>query len=319
MALSVAIAETTTLADRLRRLRERLEEVVRGKRDVIELLTTALVAGGSVLLEDVPGVGKTTLAKSLAASVELDFQRVQCTPDLLPADIFGLSVYNPQEGAFRFCPGPIFCNVLLVDEINRASPRTQSALLEAMAEGQVTIEGVRYPLAPPFMVLATQNPAGSQGTYNLPESQLDRFLFQLSVGYPDAAHEVEMLYDHLAADYGRISASLSKADLLACQQEAARVRVERSVGNFLVEIVRATRDHPRIRIGCSPRGSLMLFRAAQAAAYLAGRGFVLPDDVQKIAPWVLHHRVVFSRAEGGGSTAQRELIREMVAHTRVPV
>jgi MoxR-like ATPase len=312
-------AKKRSLSGQIKQLRSRLAEVVRGKQDVIDLLTTALVAGGSVLLEDVPGVGKTTLAKSLAASIELSFQRVQCTPDLLPADIFGFSIFNPQDGSFRFTPGPIFCNVLLVDEINRASPRTQSALLEAMAEGQVTIEGAHHPLSPPFMVLATQNPVGSRGTFALPESQLDRFLFQLSVGYPDQANELEMLYDHTVASYGHIEPSLTKDELLSCQEDVRRVKVERSVGEYLIEIVRRTRENPRIRIGVSPRGALMLFRAAQAVAFLDGREFVIPDDIQRIAPVVLHHRIVPAKASEATSAAQREIIHEILPQVRIPV
>ncbi len=248
------------LGSKLVALRSNLTSVIRGKPEIVDDLIVALVGGGSVLLEDVPGVGKTTLAKALAASVEMSFQRVQCTPDLLPADIFGFSVFNPQVAEFQFRPGPIFCNVLLVDEINRASPRTQSALLEAMAEGQVTIEGTHYPLPPPFMVLATQNPLGFHGTFPLPESQLDRFFFQLSLDYPDAESEVEILYDQsITHPLRSIRAVLTKEELLACQAVVSRIRVDRSVANYLVEIVRRTRSDPQFEFGSSPRGSLMLF------------------------------------------------------------
>jgi len=308
------------LCAKLQRLRGALAQVILGKEEVIDFLAIALVAGGSVLLEDVPGVGKTTLAKALAASVELTFQRVQCTPDLLPADIFGFSVLNPQDNSFKFCPGPIFCNVLLVDEINRASPRTQSALLEAMAEGQVTVEGLHHPLKPPFIVLATQNPAGSRGTFPLPESQLDRFLFQLSVGYPDADSELEMLYDHqVVSPIEQFAATLSQDELLLCQEQVRNVYMERTLGEYLIEIVRRTRDDARLRVGCSPRGALMLFRAAQAAAYVEGRAFVLPDDVQRVAPWVLHHRVVPARSVDQSSAAQTAIIRDLLAKISVPL
>lgn len=300
-------------------LRGNLSSIIRGKSDVIDQMIIGLLAGGSILLEDVPGVGKTTLAKSLARSLDLEFQRVQCTPDLLPADIFGFSVFNPQNGEFEFRSGPIFTNVLLVDEINRASPRTQSALLEAMAEHQVTIEGRHYKLPDPFLVLATQNPTGSQGTFPLPESQLDRFLFQLSLDYPDLPSEVQILYDHMASGaIENLSPVLSRDSLIACQEHVRNVNVERVVAEYLVAIVHETRDDSRIRLGSSPRGTLMLLRSAQACAVLAGRDYVLPDDIQAMAPLVLAHRV--SLVERGGATAdqRRELIHDLVSRVNVP-
>jgi MoxR-like ATPase len=272
------------------------------------------------LIEDVPGVGKTTLAKTLAASVDLGFQRVQCTPDLLPADIFGFSVFNPKEGRFDFRPGPIFTNVLLVDEINRASPRTQSALLEAMAEEQVTVEGTHHVLAPPFMVLATQNPLGFQGTFPLPESQLDRFLFQLSLEYPDAENEVEILYDQTSSHpVDNISPVLSRDEVLQCQAQSRAVNVERCVADYIVEIVQRTREDPRLILGSSPRGSLMLFRAAQANALVQQRDYVLPDDVQRVAPLVLSHRVVPARGNPTKSSLQREIVEDLIQQVDVPV
>ena len=308
------------VGSKLQRLRENLNFVIRGKDQIVEEIIIALVAGGSVLIEDVPGVGKTTLAKALAASVDLGFQRVQCTPDLLPADIFGFSVFNPQSGGFEFRRGPVFTNVLLVDEINRASPRTQSALLEAMAEQQVTVEGTHNDLPPPFMVLATQNPLGFQGTFPLPESQLDRFLFQLSLDYPDAATEVEILYDQmLLSPVHEISPVLTRNEVLQCQLQARHVKVERCVADYMIEIVHRTRDDARLRLGCSPRGSLMLCRAAQATAYMQRREFVLPDDVQRVAPLVLTHRVVPAHSSQAGTPWQREIVQDLVRQVDVPV
>lgn len=305
---------------KLHTLRRNLEQVIRGKSEVIEQIILVLIAGGSVLLEDVPGVGKTTLSKALAASLDLEFQRVQCTPDLLPADIFGFSVFNARDASFQFRRGPIFCNVLLVDEINRASPRTQSALLEAMAERQVTVEGTRHELPAPFLVVATQNPLGFQGTFPLPESQLDRFLLMLSLDYPDAESELEILYDQAVAHpLDQIRPVLTRDEVLHCQSLVGQVQVERSVGRYLVELVQRTRDDGRLRLGSSPRGALALFRAAQAAAFLAGRDYVLPDDVQQLAPLVLQHRVVSAKASQATHALQREVIRDILREVRVPV
>ncbi len=297
-----------------------MSNVIRGKRDVIEQIVIALVAGGSVLLEDVPGVGKTTLAKALAASLDLKFRRVQCTPDLLPADIFGFSVFNPQDGSFSFRPGPIFCNVLLVDEVNRASPRTQSALLEAMAECQVTIEGTRYELEPPFLVIATQNPLGFQGTFPLPESQLDRFLFQLSIEYPGAEDEAMMLYDQIESHpLERVSATMTIDEIVDVQEQVRKVRVEPSLGDYIVEICRRTRNHDGFRLGVSPRGSLMLFRASQARAFVHGRDYVLPDDVQEMSRYVLPHRVASSRTSEAKREHAMQAIDQIIQDIDVPV
>lgn len=314
------IASEPHIGDKLQQLRSNLQSVIRGKADVIDNIIVALVAGGSVLIEDVPGVGKTTLAKSLAASVDLDFCRVQCTPDLLPADIFGFSVFNPRDGSFEFRRGPIFTNVLLVDEINRAAPRTQSALLEAMAEKQVTVEGTHFELPSTFMVLATQNPLGFQGTFPLPESQLDRFLFQLSLDYPDAESEVEILYDQTHTHpIDEIVPVLSHDEVSLCQRKAGQVQVERSVARYLVDIVQKTRDCPQLRLGCSPRGSLMLFRASQANALVQQRDFVLPDDVQKVAPMVLSHRVAVAAGQQSGMQVQRDIVLDLIRQVNVPV
>jgi len=307
-------------AVKLAALRKNLAGVIRGKQSILDLVLIALVADGSMLIEDVPGVGKTTLTKALAVSVEFKFQRVQCTPDLLPADIFGFSVFHPQDGSFHFRPGPIFCNLLLVDEINRSSPRTQSALLEAMAERQVTVEGVQRELPPPFMVLATQNPPGFQGTFPLPESQLDRFLFKVSMEYPDAETEVDILYEQMNGHpIDKLSPVLTIEEVAQCQLAARQVEVERSVADYLVAIVRSTREHPKLRLGCSPRGSLMLFRAAQAAALVEGRSIVLPDDVQRVAPYVLQHRVMPAGSSSDSSGIQQEVVQQILHDVEVPV
>lgn len=309
-----------SLALKLKTLGDNLKTVIRGKDEIVDQVVVALVAGGSVLMEDVPGVGKTTLAKALAASLDLDLQRVQCTPDLLPADIFGFSVFNPQTGALDFRRGPIFTHLLLVDEINRASPRTQSALLEAMAEQQVTVEGRHYKLPPPFMVLATQNPLGFHGTFPLPESQLDRFLFQLTLDYPDAESEVDILYEQMTGSpVQRVATALSRDDVLQCQALAREVTVDRSVAAYLVEIVRRTREDSRLRLGCSPRGSLMLFRAAQATAFVQQRSFVLPDDVQRVAPLVLSHRVVPTGSGYAEAARRHEIVDDVIRQVEVPV
>jgi len=278
------------------------------------------MAGGSVLIEDVPGVGKTTLAKALAKSIEAKFRRVQFTPDLLPADILGSSIYNPVTGDFRFDPGPIFCNILLADEINRASPRTQSALLEAMNENQATIEGKRYPLPRPFMVVATENPIEFHGTYPLPEAQMDRFLVRLSLGYPAAEVEVDILKSHaLNEPLDRIRPVLTLEQVQHIQQEAAGVHVDDSILEYIVEIVHATRRDNRLRLGLSTRGTLMMSRAARARAYFQKRDFVIPDDVLWLIPYVLPHRILLtSKARHSGTTAS-QILEDVVAHIKVPV
>jgi MoxR-like ATPase len=319
-------------------LKENLASVIYGKSDCIDVLIVALLAGGSVLIEDVPGVGKTTLAKALAKSIDAKFRRVQFTPDLLPADILGSSIYNPVRGDFRFDPGPVFCNILLADEINRASPRTQSALLEAMNENQVTIDGERRLLPQPFMVIATENPIEFQGTYPLPEAQLDRFLIRLAIGYPAAGVEVDILKSRSAprtqddgrqgpppsGTYGRepldaIAPVLTLEQVRGLQQEVAGVHMDNSVLEYVVEIVHATRQDNRLQLGISTRGSLMLSRAAQAKAYFEGRGFVTPDDVLWLVPHVLPHRVLLtSKMRYDGATA-RQIVADIVGRVKVPV
>ncbi|HEX2679084.1 MAG TPA: MoxR family ATPase [Polyangiales bacterium] len=300
--------------------RASLGSVIRGKPEAIERVLIAVLAGGHVLLEDVPGVGKTTLAKTLARVLGLGFSRVQFTPDLLPTDILGMNVLDPRDGSFAFHPGPIFTHLLLADEINRASPRTQSALLEAMNEGQVTLENKTRALPEPFLVIATQNPVDYQGTYPLPEAQLDRFLLRLSLGYPDENDELEVLFDRQTEDpLARVEQALDPAGLLALQRQARSVTVERDVGRYLLNVVRATRDHADLEMGASPRASLALFRACQARALLQGRDWVGPDDVQQLARPVLEHRVVLSSSARYGGNSGASIIADSRSSVRIPL
>ncbi|MEJ2703987.1 MAG: MoxR family ATPase [Sedimentisphaerales bacterium] len=313
--------ETTRVDNSLlERLKDNLQGVIYGKSECIDVLIVSLLAGGSVLIEDVPGVGKTTLAKALAKSIDARFRRVQFTPDLLPADILGSSIYNPVSGDFRFDAGPIFCNILLADEINRASPRTQSALLEAMNENQATIEGKRYPLPKPFMVVATENPIEFHGTYPLPEAQMDRFLVRLALGYPAAEVEVDILKSHaLSEPLDRIEPVLKLEQVQQIQREVAGVHVDDGVLEYMVEIVHATRRDNRLRLGLSTRGTLMMSRAARARAYFQKREFVIPDDVLWLIPHVLPHRILLTnKARHSGITA-KQIIADIVGHIRVPV
>jgi MoxR-like ATPase len=300
-------------------LHENLSAVIRGKDESIQLLLTALLAGGHVLLEDVPGTGKTTLAKALAKSMDGIFRRVQFTPDLLPADILGSSFYRPQDGSFEFREGPIFTNILLADEINRTSPRTQSALLEVMSENQITIEGRRRELPQPFFVIATQNPSEFHGTYPLPEAQLDRFAVRISLGYPALNDEFEILYSHAAGEpVEDVEPVAAREDILALQQHARQVKVEKTVADYLLRIVDATRKDTRLRLAASPRASLSLFHMAQAHALLQGRDYVVPEDVRALAVPVLSHRVMLDTKSRYGGATGAQIIQEALEATPVP-
>ena len=301
-------------------LKSNLQSVIFCKSDSIDVLIVALLAGGSVLIEDVPGVGKTTLAKALARSLHAKFRRIQFTPDLLPADILGSSVYNPVSGEFKFDPGPIFCNILLADEINRASPRTQSALLEAMNENQVTIDGESRPLSQPFIVLATQNPIEFHGTYPLPEAQLDRFLVQLDIGYPNVETEIDILKSHEHEHpLEKIEPVLSLEAVKQMQQEVLKVHVDDSILEYIVELVHASRHDSRLDLGISPRGSLMLSRAAQASAYFLNRDYVVPDDILWLLPYCLPHRILLTSKSRYAGLTQKEIIQSIGEHIKVPV
>jgi len=307
------------LRDGLLRLKGNLVEVIRGKEGVIDQLLIALLADGHVLIEDVPGTGKTTLAKALAVSMTAGFSRIQFTPDLLPTDIIGGMVYSSADGSFTFRPGPIHANIVLVDEINRASPRTQSALLEAMSERQVTIEGESRMLPTPFWVVATQNPIEHNGTYPLPEAQLDRFSMRISLGYPDHDDEVQLLNDQeFVHPLSNVKPVMDTASLATLQKDVKNVEVEASVLDYIVRLVRRTRDDDRLRLGASPRGALDLRRCAQAAVFLDGRTAIRPSDVQRFAVPVLAHRLIVEvKAKHGGLTGEM-VVEEIVKSESVP-
>lgn len=299
---------TQNISMPLDRLKDNLNQAIVGKEQAIQLILVALLSGGHALLEDVPGVGKTLLAKSLARSIDGSFHRVQCTPDLLPSDLTGSNIWNPQEGKFEFIPGPIFTNVLLADEINRATPRTQSALLEVMEESQVSLDGVTHTVAPPFFVIATQNPVESHGTFPLPEAQLDRFAVAISLGYPNATQELEMLKRaQTQRDFSQLSACISLADVRSLQVKCQQIRVEEPVQRYMLDLIRATREHDAIRLGVSPRGLVTLQRATQALAFLLGREFVIPDDVKTLAHAVLAHRMISARGKSSAATLEQIL------------
>ncbi len=308
------------LQGRLPALKAQLSRVILGKGEALEHVLVALLSANHLLLEDVPGVGKTTLAKALARSFDGDFRRVQFTPDLLPTDILGSAIYNPRDGSFAFRKGPVFTHVLLADEINRASPRTQSALLEAMSERQVSAEGETRPLPSPFLVVATQNPVEYHGTYPLPEAQLDRFGLRLSLGYPGAEEEVDVIFSQSERHpVDALEAILGAEDVLALQAEVRKVRVERRLARYVVSLADATRRHPSVGLGCSPRGTLMLVHAAQARAFLEGRDFAIPEDVKAEAVPVLAHRLGLETKARYTGVSKEETVREILASVPIGV
>ena len=297
-----------------------MEKVVVGKKGVIRLLTVAALCEGHVLIEDVPGVAKTMLVNSLAITLGCKFTRIQCTPDLLPTDVTGVTIFNQRSSEFEFHPGPIFSQLILVDEINRATPRTQSALLEAMAEKQVTVDGVTRPMSSPFMVVATQNPIEHEGTFPLPEAQLDRFIMKITVGYPTFEQEKMILEKQRETHPIHSLEKVSSADeLLKMQALIKKVQIHDSVRDYLLKIVDATRQHPDLALGASPRGSLNLYRASQALAALDGRDYVIPDDVKLLAPAVLSHRLIVMPEARLKRRTPRNLIEEILAKTPAPV
>lgn len=282
-------------ADVARRIGDNIEQVIRGKRDAIDLSVVCLLAEGHILIEDVPGLGKTMLARALAASVDAQYRRIQFTPDLLPSDVTGISIYNQRTGAFDFNEGPVFANIVLADEINRASPKTQSALLEVMEERRVTVDGEPRPVPRPFMVFATQNPIELEGTYRLPEAQLDRFLLRIGIGAPDLATEVDILRTHSERNpLDSLQPVISAGDVAAMIRAAAGVHVSGGILEYAARIAQATRNTPEIRIGVSPRGTLALIRAARVRAAMDGREFASPDDVRTLVPSVFNHRLILS-------------------------
>ena len=316
--MSTGSPATVGLGDRVTALEQSLARVIRGKAEAVRLSVVCLLARGHLLIEDVPGVGKTTLAHTLARSLDSGFHRIQFTSDMLPSDVVGVTVYNSPREEFEFKPGPIFTNFLLADEINRTTPKTQSALLEAMNERQVTIEGTSYPLPEPFMVIATQNPVEYHGTYPLPESQLDRFLMRIEMGYPDPASEREILRSFPAAQLQTEADPVaSGADVVGLQREVEDVKVDDSVVDYLMTIVAKTRSHEHLALGVSPRGSMALYRAAQALAYVEGLDYITPHHVKRLAVPVFAHRMAPDARFGSGvaPTLRNTQVLEEILHT----
>ncbi|WP_128895882.1 AAA family ATPase [Longirhabdus pacifica] len=299
---------------------DNMEKCIYGKREEIEIIVTALLAQGHILLEDVPGTGKTVLMKSLAKSIEGDFHRIQCNPDLLPTDITGVSIYHPREEDFTFRPGPVMTNLLLVDEINRATTKTQSALLEAMEERQITMDGKTYALPHPFLVMATQNSIDFEGTYTLPEAQLDRFMFRISVGYPDKETEMRMILEqNNIHPLQKLQAVTDVNTLVQLQRKVQEVHLDAEIVRYGVDIVRMTRRHAQIALGASPRATVALFKAAKAHALVRQRNYVIPDDIKQIAPYLLGHRIKLKVEAMTSERSEMEMIDGILNSTKVPM
>ncbi len=316
----LAAADTDAATRKIARLIANIERAIHGKREAIQQILVGLLACGHVLIEDVPGVGKTTLARALARSVACGFCRIQFTPDLLPSDVLGVSVYDQKTSAFVFHKGPLFANIVLADEINRTAPRTQSALLEAMNSFQVSIDGTTHVLPQPFMVLATDNPIEYAGTYPLPEAQLDRFLLRIKIGYPDRGSELKMLKGHqLAHPIDNLKPVVTARQVLEMQAAVHRVAISDALCGYILDVARRTREHKDLLLGVSPRGVKMLARAAQARAFVLGRAFVLPDDVKALAPTVLAHRMVARHRDIGGHRGAESILAEVLDAVEVPL
>jgi MoxR-like ATPase len=302
------------------RIGANLRRVIHAPDETLDFAVLCLLAEGHLIIEDFPGVGKTTLAKSLARSVDCSFSRLQFTPDLLPSDVTGVNVYNQRSNEFEFRPGPVFANILLVDEINRSSPKTQAALLECMQERQVTVDGVSYQLAPPFMVMATQNPIEYEGTYPLPEAELDRFTMRIAIGYPPLADEARMLSENAAeTPLDNLESVATAHEVLAAIESAKNVYVEDSLNRYVVAVLRHTRSDARLFLGASPRAGLNILRVAKARALVGGRDFVEPDDIKSVAPTVLAHRLILAPEARASGLDAEELVRDVIQHTPVPV
>jgi MoxR-like ATPase len=312
--------EATRAAELHRRVTDNLRRVMHAPDETLELAVLCLFSEGHLIIEDLPGVGKTTLAKALARSVDLSFSRIQFTPDLLPSDVTGVNVFDQRSNEFEFRPGPVFTNVLLVDEINRTSPKTQAALLECMQENQVTVDGVTYELAPPFLVMATQNPIEYEGTYPLPEAQLDRFTMRIAIGYPPLAAEARMLDEQTTREPLESLRPVATAEeVLRAIEDAKRVYVEESIGRYVVTLLRQTRTDSRLHLGASPRAGINLLRVAKSRALVNGREYVFPEDVKAVAPAVLSHRLIAAPEARSAGLDTPELVRDLVDRTPVPV
>lgn len=314
------IHDTEIYNEKVERVLSNINKVMIGKEDVATLSLVALFAGGHVLLEDVPGVGKTMLVRALAKSLDCDFRRIQFTPDLLPSDVTGISIYNPKEMEFEFRPGPILGNIILADEINRTSPKTQSSLLEAMEEKNVTVDGKTVPLHEPFFVMATQNPIEYEGTYPLPEAQLDRFILKLKMGYPSFTDELDLL-DRTSRNHPieEIEAVITKEELLSVQDEVKNVYIDNSIQHYIISLVTKTREDSKIYLGVSPRGSIALMKAAKAYAYVFGRDYVIPDDVKFLAPYVMSHRVILTTEAKYEGLTSEDIVDHIVKTTSIPI